>query len=1160
MSRFTHLHTHSHYSLLNALPKVDELVKAAKSDGMTALALTDAGNMYGTIEFYKDCKKAEIKPIIGVDFYVAVRTRHDMQTGVDNRRTRLVLLAKDLTGYKNLIQLVTRSHLDGFYYKPRIDHELLEMYHDGLIAIAPSFSSDIAQAVRNKDLEKARLLINDYKKIFQVESRNIKAEADTSSEGPFAVRRHENERGGSPPPTRVPRRNVSVEASNFYIEITRHPEIDGHEELMQSLIKLARETDTPITAAHDVYYLKPEDREARETLMRVMQGGTGNDDKSDSDDEDFSFISSERARELFKDLPEALENNQKIADACNLELELGKWVFPNYIVPKGRTYDDELKRIVDEGRERRGIVETPELKKRVDYELEVIKNKGYAPYFLVVSDLLRHAHDAGILTTTRGSAAGSMVSYLSGITNVDPFYFNLPFERFLNPERPSAPDIDMDMADNRRDDMIKYARQKYGTDHVAQIGTFGTMLARGSVRDVARAMGFPVATGDKIAKLIPMGSQGFPMTIDRALKETAELDDLYKRDPEVSRIIDMAKKIEGCARHISLHAAGVVIAPTPLTDFSPLQTDPRSEGTEGDSKKIITQYDMHAIEDAGLLKFDFLGIRNLAILSDAVERVKKIEGLNIDIETIPIDDKKTFEMLARGETIGTFQLNGGGMTRYLMELKPTKVEDINLMVALYRPGPMDNINEYIARKNGLKPVTYMHPAMKKFLEPTYGVLVYQDDLLMTAIEVAGYSWGEVDKFRKAVGKKIPAEMAKQHELFVAGCQKHGGLSKKQAEEIWKLFEPFQGYGFNKAHAASYGKVAYQTAYMKANFPEIYMSAVLSAESGDTEKIAEIITECKRMNIPILPPDVNESFSQFTVIKDKKDKESKEENEREGMASFERPQAARLAPVGEIFQQENFVSRKGSLPERSTTTSYRIRFGLVTIKNFGQGIATAIITERKRGGKFKSLTDFLERVRDRNLNKKSLEALIRVGAMDCFGEDRGILLANLDNLIAFNKEGDRQSTDQDSLFGAMSDKSSLPGLKLTPAPVAETKDRLAWERELLGLYLSGHPLEQFRSILEKRDMNISKAKEAKENAEVIIAGIIEEVKPITTKKGDPMAFVRLADFTGTIEAVVFPRTLFENRALITTDRCVAVKGKISDRNGEKSLIIDKVNGL
>jgi DNA polymerase-3 subunit alpha len=568
-------------------------------------------------------------------------------------------------------------------------------------------------------------------------------------------------------------------------------------------------------------------------------------------------------------------------------------------------------------------------------------------------------------------------------------------------------------------------------------------------------------------------------------------------------------------------------------------------------------------------------------LADAVERVKKIEGVAVDIENIHLDDKKTFEMLARGETVGTFQLNGSGMTKYLVDLVPTKIEDISLMVALYRPGPMDNINEYILRKNGKKPVTYLHPAMKKFLEPTYGVLVYQDDLLMTAIEVAGYSWGEVDKFRKAVGKKIPKEMAKQHELFVAGCQKHGKLSKKQAEEIWKLFEPFQGYGFNKAHAASYGKVAYQTSYMKANFPAIYMSAVLSAESGDVEKIAEIVTECKRMAIPILPPDVNESFSQFTVIKDEENSSVIPASQSEAMAQAIQQNRAWPGILLKDKVSNNYSSRStiesgvtqdprlrgddkvsfADLEKVATSeATYRIRFGLVTIKNFGQGIATAIIDERKKNGKFKSLADFLERVKDKNLNKKSLEALIKAGALDCFGQDRGVLLANMDNLLAYNKENEKKSADQDSLFGGMTDTSSLPSLKLALALPATSNDKLAWERELLGLYISGHPLEQYRAVIEKRDMNIEKSKTLADGKEVVVAGIIEELRPITTKKGEPMMFLRLADFTGSIECVVFPRVLFEYRSSIATDKCVAVKGKVSDRNGEKTLIIDKVKGL
>jgi DNA polymerase-3 subunit alpha len=1063
-SKFTHLHTHSHYSLLSALPKIDELVKTAKENGMDALALTDNGNLYGAIEFYKTCKKEGIKPIIGIDAYVAARTRHDKQTGIDNRRTRLVLLAENLNGYKNLIRLATDSNLEGFYYKPRVDRELLEKYHEGLIAILPSFSGDVASALRYGDKEKAKEKFEMYKKIFGEKS--------------------------------------------VFLEITHHPELRNHEELMRDIENFAEKENGALVAAHDIYYINKDDQQARETLIAVNSHG----DMSDRDNEktDFSFVGYKEIADWFKDKPEAIKNTEIIANRCNLELTLGKWVFPKFDLPDGQTADQELRRLAYEGLFSRNLEKNSEIEKRIDYELEVIKNKGYAPYFLVVSDLLRHARKHGILSTTRGSAGGSLVSYLTYITTVNPIQYNLPFERFLNPERPSAPDIDMDIADSKRDEMIEYAKKKYGGDKVAQVGTFGTMMARGSVRDVARALGFEYSLGDQIAKLIPIGSQGFPMTIKHAFEIVPELKALYEKEKDVKEIIDTAKKIEGCARHVSVHAAGVIISPTPLTDFVPLQYDPKGEG------KIITQYDMYAVEEAGLLKFDFLGIKNLSILADAVDRVEKIEKIKIDLDKIPLDDKKTFEMLARGETTGVFQLSGDGMTKYLKDLRPSRVDDISVMVALYRPGPMDNINEYIARKHGQKPIRYLHPKMQNFLDRTYGVLVYQDDLLMVALELAGYSWGEVDKFRKAVGKKIPEEMAKQHKIFVEGCKKHSNIGEEKAEEIWKLFEPFQGYGFNKAHAASYGMLAYQTAYMKANFPAIYMSAVLTADSGEVEKIGETIAECKRMGIPVLPPSINESYSAFTVVK---------------------------------------------IEQSTNTEKDKIRFGLTTIKNFGEGIAKAIITERKNGGKFKSLGNFLSRVRDRNLNKKSLEALIKAGALDEFGE-RGIMLANMERLLAFVKESTTQPTDQNSLFGETESKENQNGdIRLDQAPPANTTEKLAWEKELLGLYISGHPLDKFKNVLEKREVNIKKVKEEmKEGMIAVVGGIIEEIRPIITKKNEPMAFIKLADLTASIDIVIFPKVMTEFKNLINPESCIAIKGRVSNRNGEISLIAEKIKTL
>jgi len=1004
---------------------------------MTALALTDSGNLYGAIEFYKECKDAEIKPIIGLDAYVAVRGHKDKEARIDHIRTRLVLLAENEIGYKNLMKLVTVSYLEGFYYKPRIDLELLKNHREGLIAIIPAANGE-------KSVEK----IDEYKKIFG--------------------------------------------DKNLYQEIINPSE--------------ASKTDLPLVATSNVYYLKPADKPARDMLLSIQSHlGAQKDNAGFGDDEeDLSFTSPKEMASKFKKLPEALTNASDIADRCNLELKLGTWVFPNYVVPNGKTHDSELRDLVYAGFELRNLKQTPENVARVEYELKIIINKGYSPYFLVAADLLRYARENRILTNTRGSAAGSMVTFLSGITTVNPLEYDLPFERFLNPDRPSAPDIDLDIADTRRDELIEYAKKKYGADHVAQIGTFGTMMARGAVRDVARAMGFPYAVGDIAAKLIPMGAQGFPMTIDRAMKENPDFKKLYETDADTKTVVDMAREIEGNARHISVHAAGVVIAPGDLTDYSPLQMDTKGEN------KIITQYDMYSIEEAGLLKFDFLGIRNLSIMADAIERIEKIEGKKIDVSTIPTNDKKTFEMLARGETEGTFQLNGDGMTRSLVDLKPTRVEDINVMVALYRPGPMDNIKEYIARKHGKKPVTYLHPKMKNFLDKTYGVLVYQDDLLMTAIEVAGYTWGEVDKFRKAVGKKIPAEMKKQHVIFVEGCQKHGGMSAQKAEELWDLFETFQGYGFNKAHAASYGLMAYQTAYLKAHFPAIYMSAILTAESGDIETIGVMVNECKRMGINVLPPSVNESYSQFTVVND-------------------------------------------------PPNPYKIRFGLVTIKNFGQGIATAIIEERKRGGKFTSMINFLDRVKDKNLNKRSLDALIKVGAMDEFGE-RGILVANLDNLLAYNRERANESADQDSLFGQMTDTSTIPALRLAPAPEATQKEKLKWEKELLGLYLSGHPLDTFKDKLEKHETGINKLADMHVDEPAVIAGLITNIREVTTKKGERMTLIGLEDLTGETDVVVFPKVFEEFKQFIIPENCIAIKGKVSKRNGETSFIADKIKSL
>ncbi len=978
LAKFVYLHAHSHYSLLQALPKIPALVAAAKAQGCEALALTDRGNLYGAIEFVKECTQAGIRPIVGVDVQI------------ENNK-RLLLYAENYVGYQNLLALVTESNL-ATPDNPVVTHEMLEAHQQGVSALDPKDST---------------------------------------------------------------------------------------------------------VALPEIFYLEPQDRRAWQTLRAIENRAPTEESDTYLEEEDFHLPSLAEMEARFT--TEQLTKTVEIAARCNLELELGKWVFPDFPIPKDSSYDQELRVLIEGGLKRRWITESPAVRERIEYEYKIICDKGYSPYFLVVADLLQFARQHKILTTIRGSVAGSMVTYAVGITNVDPLEYKLPFERFLNPERPSAPDIDMDYADNRRDEVIEYARKKYGERNVAQIGTFGTMLARGVVRDVARALGFPYGLGDRIAKEIPFGSQGFPMTLQRALAENPELKKIYDTEEDAKEIIDLGKILEGCARHISVHAAGVVISPKPLVEYAPLQLDPKGG-------KIITQYDMHSIEEAGLLKFDFLGIRNLAILAHAVELVEKIRGMTIDIETVPVDDKKTFEMLASGQTEGTFQLNGTGMTRYLKELRPTTIHDINAMVALFRPGPMETIPQYIERKHNPHLVHYLDPRMKEYLDTSHGLLVYQDDVLLTAIKLGGYSWLQADTLRKAMGKKIPEVMQKEKEKLIKGFVEYGKLTKTLAEKLWKLIEPFAAYGFNKAHAASYGKVAYQTAYMKANWPVEYMAAVLTAESGTIDTIAVMVAECKRMALPVLAPDINESFGDFTVI------------------------------LGE--------------PDS-------IRFGLYSIKNFGRAIADSIIAERKTGGRFVSISDFLSRVTDQGLNKKGLESLVECGALDQLGE-RGVLLHNIERLLQYHRDATREQ-QHDSLFADLG--GSTTNIHLDPAPEATTGQRLAWEKELLGLYVSGNPLDQFKDKLDRRPMTIDQLKvRTMPGVTTVAAGMIEDIRVILTRGGDQMAFIKLSDQSGSIEAVVFPKNYTEHRDILKPETCIALKGRLSNRNGELSIVAEQMKVL
>lgn len=1038
---FAHLRNHSHYSLLRALPKIPELVLAAKKMGFSSLALTDYSNMYGVIEFYKECKSSGLKPIIGVEFSLSY-----------NERTfKIVLLAKNMAGYKNLMRITSLVNVEN-PLMPVLDEKTLLAHKEGLVVLSGGIWGEITSLLSiNPKEAQDRVLF--YKKHF---------------------------------------------GEDFYLEVNPQKNLDEDLDATSALYKLGQDTQVKIVATWNTHYIQEQDKAAHKTLFMVQGGESSLEEYNAFFQKDsFTLVSPEEGKNFFQKYPEALTNTLEIAEKCNVAIPLGSWVFPNIESSKG--YNEDLKELAYAGLEVRKKDLTPSVKERLDYELKVIADKGYSPYFLVVYDLLRYAREHEILTNIRGSVAGSLVTYLLRITKCDPLEYKLPFERFLNPERPSAPDIDMDYADNRRDEVLDYVRAKYGIDNVAQIGTFGTMMARGAVRDVARAMKFPYIVGDRISKMIPPPRQGFPVTIASALEEVPELKEMYDTDRETQTILDMAQKVEGCARHISVHAAGTVISPLPLWEFTPIQKDPKGG-------KVITQYDMYTVEDAGLLKFDFLGIRNLTILGDAIKIAKDRYQVDIDIETISLQDEKTFSMLARGETMGLFQLNGSGMTRFLKELKPTTIFDINAMVALYRPGPLEMIPQYIERKHNPKLIAYLDPRLEQILDQSFGVIVYQDDVMLIAIHLAGYSWLEADKLRKAMGKKIPAEMQDQKEKLLKGFVEHG-LSEKKAQTLWSLIEPFAAYGFNKAHAASYGRVAYQTAYMKANFPVAYMTAIMTNESGDVEKIAEIVSECRRMGIVVLPPNVNLSEGGFSIVEDDAKKEE-------------------------------------------------IRFGLYTIKNLGVDISDAIIAERKRGGPYTSFENFIKRVTHKNLNKKSLEALTMCGALDELGE-RGDILANMDSILDFHKHVVKDNHLQDSLFGD-SDASSFVMKKATPVT---KKQKLIWEKELLGLFVSGFPLDPWKEKMLERKISIETIKASKEDGkEVSLAVIVETIKLTKTKKGDTMALVKLRDYDGTIEVAVFPETYAKTKALLLVDNPLLVKGKVSTRNGDKTMIINEVSAL
>src|SRR3989339_187871 len=1059
--RLTHLHLHSHYSLLDGLSRIDEIVNRAKELNMPAIGLTDHGTMYGIIEFYKKATKAGIKPIIGCEIYISENGMLDKRAGVDDKRYHLILIAENNIGYKNLIKIVSTAHLDGFYYKPRVDKNLLRKYSEGLIASSACLAGEVSRAIMANNYAKAKNIALEYQQIF----------------GP----------------------------NNFFLEIQQHLNLADQNLVTPQIVKLAKETGIPLIATQDAHYAHADDAHAHDVLLAVQTGNKLDDvDRMTMRDDNFSILSTDEMYEKFKSLgedvvAEAFENTCKIAERCSVEIKLGKTLLPKFPIPDNFTDDVVyLEFLAHKGLEKRyGNAITSEIKDRYDYEMGVIRQTGFASYFLIVQDFVNWAKNSGIVVGPgRGSAAGSLVAYLLNITNIDPLKYNLLFERFLNPERISMPDIDMDFDDARRDEVLAYVGQKYGKDHVAQIITFGTMAARGSIRDAGRALGFSYDFCDQIEKLIPIAvNTDKTGHLKKSLETVAELKNLYDTNPDAKALIDAASKLEGVARHSSTHACAVVITPEPLTEYLPLQN-----GTnDGD---IITQYEMHAVEDLGLLKMDFLGLANLTIIQNTLELVKKNYGTEINIDNLPLDDKKTFKLLQQAQTTGVFQLESSGMKRYLRELKPSEIEDIIAMVSLYRPGPMDLIPDYIARKNGKKRTEYLHPSLAPVLKNTYGIMVYQEQLIEAVRVLAGFSRAEADVLRKAVGKKIKKLLDEQEGKFKEGAAKMG-TPKNIADEFWSLVEPFNRYAFNRSHAACYATIAYQTAYLKANYPYEFMAAFMNSETGDVERIAFLIDECRQMGIDVLPPDINESFQRFTVV--------------------------------------NLDSKPA------------IRFGLTAVKNVGENVVINIIQDRERNGLFKDIEEFVSRIASKDLNKKSLESLIKCGAMDAFGE-RSVLLANMDNLLSYARDKQKHhSTGQVSLFGG-STEIVMPPLRLAPAEPIANWEKLMWEKELLGLFVSAHPLNEYQAqlALEKvtqiKDLN-SKAGTVK------ISGIVTKTQKIITKTGKPMLFSWIEDLGAKIEVVVFPNVLERYPDSWKENSIVIAKGKINDRDGSLKLLCD-----
>lgn len=1054
LPQFAHLHVHTPFSLLDGAAQIPRLVTQAKKLGMKHLAITDHGVLHGVVPFYRLCRKVGIHPIIGCEVYVTRGRMHARVPRRDDRLFHLVLLAENETGYRHLLQLVTKGHLEGFYYKPRVDKQLLAQYSDGLIALSGCLAGEVSDALRHSEVERATELAVEYRRIF--------------GEG------------------------------NFFLELQDHG-LPEQKKVNQYLIQLSEQTGIPLVATNDVHYITRDDSEVHDCLLCIGTGTKlGDNNRFRFLSDQYYLKSPEEMTQLFPHVPEAVANTVTIAERCQVELTFGEPVLPSFPLPPGTEAKEVLRTLAFQGVKQRYGKITDDVRDRLEHELTVIDRMGFNDYFLIVWDFVRFAREQGIAVGPgRGSAAGSLVAYALFITDIDPLKYGLLFERFLNSGRHSLPDIDIDFNDERRDEVIRYVVQKYGADRVAHIATFGTLAPRAAVRDVGRVMDLPYRTVDRAAKCIP----NVPgMSMEKALRANHELAALVQSDRETARLIDRARQLEGLPRHVSTHAAGVVITPEPLVHYVPLM-----RGSE--EAVSLTQYPMEDLEAIGLLKIDILGLRNLTVIERTVQSIARHTGKRLSFADIGDDDEKTYALLGRGETAGVFQLESAGMRRVLKELRPTRFEDIIAVLALYRPGPMDQIATYIAAKHGKRKVTYLHPDLEPILRDTFGIIVYQEQIMQIAAQMAGFSLEEADLLRRAVGKKERATLLKQRERFVSGCVRQG-YAEALGGELYDLIVKFADYGFNRAHAAAYAVLAYQTAYLKAHYPLHFMAALLTTVMGNRDKLAEYVDDCRKMGITIRPPDVNFSDASFTV---------------EGDA---------------------------------------IRYGLLAIKNVGVHAIESIVKERRHPGYYRHLFHLLEIVDPRACNRRVMEALILSGATASLPGHRAQQLANLDEAMEWGVERRReQRDDQLTLFasGLETEQGEMPPF-ISVEPFPRQKE-LALERELLGMYLTGHPLERFRDVLRRMGVTpVSQLADREEGRFVHVAGLITHVKRVTTKRGEWMAFVTLVDTSRELDVVVFPRLYEGHRERWKEDALVLIGGKIHRRDDEVSVIAEKVQSL